>query len=218
MAYPLQYEARFTKKFCILMAIATFLLPYIVLAAFLVGDVLIPEMRVWPYQVTNGCLTVSILCILVNQGLHYGIYRKLKQCFKTTVYGSISINDPKFLEMRQVIRANFFQSVIPLISQGPLMLSSLALIFFYQKQYTIAHDVIYNLSNIAFLMYMSNTFFEPLFIILIIGSYRELWKAISPKSKLILVLIFVGFIIGHFILFCLITVFVALTNNFELRF
>lgn len=140
---------------------------------------------------------LAVVCETFNQCFHLAIYLRLKHHQKVFAGNQIFVKDHELTE--QIIRANFLQSIIPLIIQGPYLVT---VVLRYLKisvwtsnatltEYLVFMVLTFISETIPSLAFLLNAVADPLCIICIIKSYRNVWTSIKPNTVPIRFLCFI---------------------------
>lgn len=191
--WPLRYDGFFTDCHLYAIAFMQLVFPYFL---FMLLQLL------YPFKDDLGAplSVIFIVCVLVNQMVHISIVFKLRSHLKKQTYGNVSTHDPTFLELRQVVKMNFLQWLIPFLLQCPVVL-----IVFLQNMFSMNSCGLFGVFQIlARACFLAGAFIDPLCVIMIIGSYRSAWKEFMIKGKCKRRTLYCAvFIVNFIVLFCI---------------
>lgn len=191
MSWPLAYDARFTKTFSVQFACFCFLIPYV---KILFGKFL------WYIKVARVVHDVYVVITyfvveFVNQCMLVAILFKLKGHMSSQSWGSKSLQDARFKEIRQTIFAVLVQTWVPLLLQFPLFFLALLSEIASGSEGDQALGALNSVLQLSLMVYILSTVLDPIVLLTIVGSFRNYFRTTffgSTSRRLIFVFVWIA--------------------------
>lgn len=182
--WPLSYPYKFTERRIIIASFIVFFIPY---APFILRLTVV-EMSLKSSVVIMTRLTVVVA--FLNLLLHLATVLKLKVHFRSTIFANLPTTDPKFVEMKQVIKSNLLQSFVPHLCQAPFLfvLSAGTIIFRIRNTNYVSETILVNVWDLSLMFSMvfllPTPLITPLCIVCVIEAYKRALKVVVPTTKI----------------------------------
>lgn len=196
---PLEYDYTFAEHRIVKLSISSFFAPY-----FLASLLILCGLSA--VFIEYFFMSISLIFELICQVMHAMIYWRIRKQITSDLYNNLSEDNIRKLEMRQIIKANFLQSLIPLFLQFPFLLNSFKFPFMHELMILYLGKIFFAVSNLT-------VYVDPLCVLMIIKRYKQIWVDFLPKSKPIRYVSFILFPFLCIVLRVLVLILLAILIN-----